>query len=170
MPKKSWALILIAVGFSIVLVGLAYAYYSQTLEQISPAPLPDQVAGFQLSRRILGRPAIDELAWMHGQEFPLTKGAVGNYGGENQITLYVAGTPMKFMAGRLLIAMRDRIAESNSPFTPIAERERKERTIYELDGLGQRHFYFRSDDLVVWLAADETQAEEALEQVIFFYP
>ena len=163
-------MILIAAGFSIVLMGLVYAYYSQTLELISPAPLPDQLAGYPLSRRILGRPALDELAWMHGQVFPLTKGAVGTYGTENQITVYVAGTPVKFMVGRLLVAMRDKIAESNSPFTPIAEREINQRTIYELDGLGQRHNYFRSDVLVVWLAADETLAEEALDQVLFFYP
>jgi hypothetical protein len=170
MSKKSWAVVLIITGFSIVLIGLVYAYYGQTLEQISPAPLPDQLAGSPLSRRILGRPALDELAWMHGQGFPLTKGAVGTFGTENQITLYVAETPVKFLAGRLLVAMRDKIAKSNSPFTPIAEVEIDQRTIYELYGLGQRHYYFRSDELIVWLAADENLAEEALEEVLFFYP
>jgi hypothetical protein len=36
--------------------------------------------------------------------------------------------------------------------------------------MGQRHFYFQSGSLVVWLAADDTLAEPALEQVAAFYP
>lgn len=151
-------------------MGLGYAYYSQALGKISPAPLPDQLAGFPLTRQMLGRQALDELAWMHGQGFPLTKGAIGTYGTENQITLYVAGTPAKFVTGRLLVAMRDKIAEANSPFTPIAEMEINQRIIYELEGLRQRHYYFRAKDLIVWLAVDESFAEEALEQALFFYP
>ncbi len=170
MSKRTWAAVLIATGFFVILIGLGYAYYRQSLEQISPAPLPDQLAGFPLSKRILGRSAINEFTWMHGQGFPLTKGAVGTYGPDNQFTLYVAGTPMKFMAGRLLIAMRDKIAETNSPFTPLAANEINQRIVYELAGLGQQHYYFRSADLIVWLAADKAQAEEALRQVLIFYP
>lgn len=163
-------MVLIVTGFFIILIGLGYDYYSQSLAQVSPAPLPVKLAGFPLSGRMLGHPAINELTWMHGKGFPLTKGAVGTYGPDNQITLYVAGVPIKFMAGRLLIAMRDKIAEANSPFTPLAAREINQHTVYELEGFGQRHYYFRSDDLIIWLAADETFAEEALGQVLSFYP
>ena len=82
----------------------------------------------------------------------------------------MAGTPLKFLAGRLLVAMRDKIAEVNFPISTLAEREINRRKVYELHGMGQLHYYFRSDDLIVWLAADETHAEEALRQVLEFYP
>ena len=95
---------------------------------------------------------------------------MGTFGEEGEITLYVAGTPLSFMAGRLVVAMRDKIARSETPFSPIAEREDGGRIVFELDGMGQRHFYFRSRDLVIWLAADESYTEEALKQVLDFYP
>ena len=100
----------------------------------------------------------------------MNKGAVGIYGDEHEITLYVAGTPLNFMAGRLLAAMRDKITISETPFTPVGEREQEGRTVYELQGMGQRHFYFRSNDLVVWLAVDEVVSNAALNQVLDFYP
>ena len=170
MSKQSLEAALIGLGVIIFVFGLGYACYLQTLEQISSAPLPTQLVALPLSGRIDGRLALTELSWMHNQGFPLSKGAVGTYGGENEITLYVAGTSLKFMAGRLLVAMRDKIAETNSPFTPLAEREINRCKVYELQGMGQLHYYFRSEDLIVWLAADETQAEEALRQVLEFYP
>ncbi len=82
--------------------------------------------------------------------------------GKMGFPLYVAGTPLKFLAGGLLVAMRDKIAEANSPFTLLAEREINRRKVYEVQGRGQLHYYFRSDNLIVWLAADETHAEGAL--------
>ncbi len=170
MSKPWLALVLIGLGVLIIFLGLGYAFYLQRSGQISPAPLPEEVATLSMSRRVLGRSALAELSQMHGQEFQLNKGAVSTYGAGSEITLYVAGTPFRFLAGRMLAAMRDKIANSDTPFTPVAEREIDRRVIYELQGLGQRHYYFRSGDLIVWLAADETYAEAALQQVLAFYP
>ena len=77
---------------------------------------------------------------------------------------------MKSMAGRLITAMRDRIAAVGSPFEPIAEQEIDQRMVYKLDGMGQRHIYFRSDQLIIWLAVDVRLAEDALRQVLILYP
>jgi hypothetical protein len=170
MSKQRLAVALIGLGVIIFIFSLGYAFYTQSLEQISSAPLPTHLVSLPLSGRIDGRSALTELTWMHNQGFPLNTGVVGTYGVANEITLYVAGTPLKFMAGRLLVAMRDKIAGTNSPFTPLAEHEINRRKVYELQGMRQQHYYFRSDDLIVWLAADETQAEEALRQVLDFYP
>ena len=74
------------------------------------------------------------------------------------------------MAKQILVQMRDKIAEGNSPFTPIAERNINGRMVYELDGLGQKHYYYQSGDLIVWLAANEEEAEQALAESLAFYP
>ena len=68
--------------------------------------------------------------------------------------------------------MRDKIARTSgsSPFSPVGERKDGSRTIYELDGMGQKHFYFQSGKLIVWLAVDLESAEEVLAQVLKFYP
>jgi hypothetical protein len=36
--------------------------------------------------------------------------------------------------------------------------------------MGQKHFYFQSGDLLIWLAADQEIAEQAISQVLEFYP
>ncbi|UCD43327.1 MAG: hypothetical protein JSV69_06980 [Chloroflexota bacterium] len=170
MSKLRLARFLIGFGLCIIVITLGFLYYQQVTTRISIAPLPKALASFSIKKNVLGRSALDELSWLHDQEFQLNKGAVGTYGKGHEITLYVAGTPISFMAGRLLAAMHDKIARSETPFTPVAEREYKGRIVYELQGMGQQHFYFRSNGLVVWLAVDKPHAEQALRQVLEFYP
>jgi hypothetical protein len=170
MYKLRLARFLIGFGLVIIIIALGFGYYQQVAARISAAPLPKALASFSIKRNVLGRSALDELSWLHDQEFQLNKGAVGTYGEENEITLYVAGTPISFIAGRLVAAMHDKIARSETPFTPIAKGEYGGRIVYELQGMGQQHFYFRSNGLVVWLAVDKPHAEQALRQVLEFYP
>jgi hypothetical protein len=95
---------------------------------------------------------------------------VGVYGEGRQATLWISGVPGRWMGKRILIQMRDKIAEGNSPFTPLGERNAGGRLVYELDGLGQKHYYFQSVDLIIWLAANEEDADMALAESLEFYP
>ena len=170
MAKKNAAILLIGFGMLIVLVAVSYGVYQAKISEVAAVSLPEEVAGLTLGRRIFGRQALSELSWMHGQEFQLNQGAVGKYGsGENAI-LYVAGTPFGFMTGRMVTAMRDKIARSENPFTPLGERKEGSRIVYELEGMGQRHYYFRSGNLVVWVAVDEAQADGVLGDALNYYP
>jgi hypothetical protein len=125
-----------------------------------------------LSQSLTAEDSISEVARLHGNDFSLSSGAVGMYGTDHSIILWVAGAPYQTMADWMLVAMREKIAmpSSNSPFSPVGERQDRSRTIYELDGMDQKHFYFQSGKLIVWLAADPKWAEEALSQTLQFYP
>ena len=163
------ALALIGLGIFLMVLGLGYTFYIQK-ENSNASLLPKEMVGFPLASEVTGSSAFAELSWMHGQDFQLKQAAVGTYGNEDQVIIYVAETDTKSMAGRLITAMRDRIAAVGSPLEPISEREIGQRMVYELEGMGQRHFYFRSDQFILWLAVDEDFAEEALRQVLRFYP
>ena len=65
--------------------------------------------------------------------------------------------------------MRQKIAEGNSPFTPVDEFDSRHRKIYVLEGMGQRHYYFQSQNLVIWLAANPAFADKALQQILEVY-
>ena len=67
-------------------------------------------------------------------------------------------------------AMRERIAEGNSPFTPLSQTTDKNRTVYVLEGMGQKHFYFQSKNLVVWVAVEPALAEAVIQQILEAYP
>jgi hypothetical protein len=66
----------------------------------------------------------------------------------------------------MTIAMRDRIAEGRSPFTPTGIQQVDGRLVYALTGLGQTHFYWQGGDKVVWLASPADQAEQTLAELV----
>ncbi len=96
-------------------------------------------------------------------------GWIGTYG-SRQITLWVAVSADAAGSDRLLEAMRDKINVGDTPFTPVGERKEGNRSIYELNGMGQEHVYFQSGKLLIWLAADPEIAQEAIRETLEFYP
>jgi hypothetical protein len=156
-------------GTLIVLAAFGWAYVENSISHPAALTLPVQLAGLPLSSQMTGPQAVADFSNLHGEQFPLTSGAVGFYC-NNRATIWVAGAPLSLMAARLVTAMRDKIAEGNSPFTTSGEYQDNKRTIYALEGMGQKHFYFQSHNLVIWLAADADIADAALQQLKEIYP
>ncbi len=167
--KRIFPIGLIALGILLVFGALGSQFYNDIFTDLAAVSLPNQMAGLPLTNRVTGPQAAAAFENLHGKQFPLTSGAIGYYGNQ-QATLWVAGAPLNFMASRMIEAMRAKIAEGNSPFTPMTEIKDGVRTVYVLEGMGQKHFYFQSENLIVWLAADPSIADEALEQILEVYP
>jgi hypothetical protein len=161
---------LIFAGIIILTVGGGYYFLLNTGQKPNPELVPDNVGMLSLSNLTTGQEALNEINQLHGKAFPLTYGAVGRYGTDAQAIIWVAAATDDHKAAETLKSMRDRIAEGNSPFTPTGETINGNRTIYTLDGLGQKHFYFQSRNLIVWTAVDADLYENVLEQVLDFYP
>ena len=167
--KRSLSFILVVLGTLIVFASFGWAYVENSIGHPAGLILPGRLAGLPITSQMTGPQAVADFSNLHGEQFPLTSGAVGIYG-NNQVTLWVAGAPLNLMAARLVNAMRDKIAEGNSPFTPIGESLDSNRTIYALEGMGQKHFYFQSHNLVIWVAANADIADAALQQLKEIYP
>ncbi len=146
-----------------------WLYYSSLISNPSAVPLPDQIAGLPLTTKMTGKQAVEEFDMLHNEHFPLTSGAVGIYG-DQKIGLWVGGAPLPFMAGSLVAAMHAKIAEGDSLFTPLNEIKDRGRTVYVLEGMGQKHYYFQSQNLVIWLASDPALADQALQHILEAYP
>ncbi len=174
MLKHSGPVALVVAGALLLLGSVGYWTYTQALANPGAAAVPDSIAGAPLSQKTVGVEAVAEVTRLHGKEFPLTSGAMAMYG-QGAATLWVSGTAASPLAAEMVRAMTDKIADASagsarSPFTPTGTRRLNGRNVYELDGLGQRHFYFQSGSLVIWLAVDESLAEDALGEVSQFYP
>jgi len=160
---------LIALGVALFLSALGWYYLDNMVSHPAALPLPEHIADLSLTDRMVGAEAAENFIGLHNQEFIITSGAIGFYG-SNQATIWVAGAPFNFMATGMVNSMRDKISEGNSPFTPNSEYKIGGRTIYELEGVGQKHFYFQSKNLIIWLAVDPSIADEAIEQILEAYP
>jgi hypothetical protein len=171
MRKRIGPAIVLTIGVLLIAGGLAYWQFVQAIERPSAAALPETLAGLPQVEARFGPDAVAVVSDLHGKQFPLSSGAYGMYGEHGRMAmLWVAGTPAKAMAARMVAEMEEAIAQGDSPFMPTGTREVNGRTLYELTGMGQQHYYFQSGSLVVWLAADEPVAAVALEEALQFYP
>ena len=171
MRKRIGPATLMTIGVLLIVGSLTYRQFMLAIEQPTAATLPETIAGMGQTDASFGPDAVDVVTQLHGQSFPLSSGAYGMYGDhDNMAMLWVAGAPAKAMASKMVDEMEQAIAEGDSPFTPTGTQEVNGRTIYELTGMDQRHYYFRSGSLVIWLAADEAIAETALADALNFYP
>ena len=162
---------LVIVAGVILLTGsLIFSYLNRSIANTEVTKLPKSIAGFSLNSASYGPEAVAEITRMHGKEFPIDSGAMGMYGDTNQISLWIAGFATRSVAAQIVSAMEEKIALGNSPFSPIDQKQGEGRSIYFLDGLGQRHIYFQASNQVVWLAADPSVADKAIQQILEVYP
>jgi hypothetical protein len=164
------ALVLIALGWVLVLPAAGYLIYTSEIRNPDAVDLPETLVGYRLRAALYGAQAVADVARLHGQDFPLTSAGVGMYGERGQLTLWAAGSMADFFAAQLMEAMQESIAASDTPFVPLGRSQRGGRTVYELEGMGQRHYYFQAGNLIVWLAVEPALAEQALGEVLEFYP
>jgi hypothetical protein len=167
--KRLFPLGLVIFGTLLSVAALSQLYLSTRADLSKDIRLPNQLAGLNLTDSASGDEAIRDFADLHGKEFPITSGAVAIYG-NRRITLWVAGTQSARVASELTNAMQGKIATVNSPFKTVNEIKDGGRSVFALEGMGQKHFYFQSRNLVIWLAADPDVAENALQQTLETYP
>lgn len=167
--KRIVPIAVIGIGLLLLFGSGGWLYFDNLVSHPAAVSLPEQLAGLQMTSYATGNQAAAEFENLHGKQFPITSGAIGMYG-DYEITLWAAGTPLNFIASQMVYAMRDKISEGRSPFTPIGEFKDGGRTIYALEGMGQRHYYFQSQNLVIWLASDPALADQALQQILEAYP
>jgi hypothetical protein len=164
------ALVAVAVGIAILAVAVYFVLTRKPSGGETEIPVPREIADFALTRKSTGTAAISEINQMHGLEFSFLEGVVCEYGTGRKATLWVSVLADREEAEQMLTSMRDRIAAGNSPFQPLGVWQNRERSIYELQGMGQRHYYFQSDQLVVWLAVEPPSAQVAIDYLLDFYP
>jgi len=168
--KRTTPILIVTAGVLVILFGVVANRYNRLLETPGDAPLPASIAGLQLTDFSLGKDAVGEIAKLHRGAFPLTSGAMGAYGNEREILVWSSGTANRLSAAKMVSSMRDAIKTGESPFTPVGEVMSAGRTIYQLVGLGQQHYFFQSDAYVIWLASASAYADQALVEILEFYP
>jgi hypothetical protein len=168
MMRRIFPLALITLGLLLSVVALGQLFLNNRGSSSDVINLPKELTGLSLTQTRTGSEAIAEFADLHGKEFPVVSGSIGIYG-NSQITLWVAVAQSESSAIEMTTAMQSKIAQGNSPFTPVNEINDRNRKIYALEGMGQKHYYFQSKNLVIWLAGDPNLADDALQQILEVY-
>ena len=130
--------------------------------------VPQTIADFALAQVITGQNAVESIQQLHGKDFRLVDGVVATYGDQNA-TLWVSDAGSVSAAADLTELMKTRIAEGNSPFVMFGDFDLDGFTVYALEGIGQAHYYWQVNELVLWLAVDVDFAEQAVRETVAYY-
>lgn len=169
MLKRFGPLVMIGLGAILLLSATAYWIGAQARPTPAALAVPETLAGLKRTGITIGPEAVAEMAQLHGKSLPLTSAAMASYG-DSSAALWVSGAQSTESAAEQVRAMTEKIAEGRSPFRPTGARQAAGRTVYALTGMGQQHFYFQSGNLVLWLSADPSVAEDVLGDAMVFYP
>ncbi len=167
--RRSGPIVMIVSGLVLLILAAATAPIALQLMRPTAASLPPSLAGMPMQGAIYAAEAIETIDQMHAKSFALSSAAVGAYGSLGEAFLYISGAPTEWLAKRMTEEMTQRIAENETPYTPLGEEVIGGTRVYILEGHGQQHFYFRSGKLLVWLAADAWLATPAIEECLRFY-
>jgi hypothetical protein len=125
--------------------------------------IPAKLGALTLTQSKMGSAALAEFAQMHGKGFDLIGGYVAQYAGAGSTaTLWVAQAKDAPAAQEMTEQMAARIGAGNAVFTNLQSLNIGGRILYQVDGMGQAHFFYAVNDKIVWVGVDDAQAGEVL--------
>ncbi len=134
--------------------------------EVNKDGIPTKISSLPLTQSQLGKDALSELATMHGAGFDLVNGYRADYSdGTNKATLWVGRAKDAASAQKLADDMANKIGTNNPMFTGLKSLDITNRTIYEVTGQGQLHFFYAVNDKLVWLATDPDYAADGLHSI-----
>lgn len=150
------------------IISLSSCWYAdEPKELIYP---PSSIGPMKLKESKTGSEALKELFRLHGKRMGLANGYVGEYRGDmGSATIYYSVAKNEDVAVKLLEFMVKRIGEGNKYFQGLKEERKNDFIFYSVTGMGQRHFFFRIADKVIWIAADAPIAEMFLDESLEKY-
>lgn len=144
---------------SLVLIGCS--------EESQAQAVPPTLGGLELHHQLSGARALEAIERLHGgEDIEITDVSIAHYGDDTTAMLYVGTSGKRAEAAELFTAMRDRIADGDTPFREIHDIRLFGADVYMMSGQGQLHFLFQDGRRVVWLSADPPVACPALVEVL----
>lgn len=135
---------------------------------VGESPVPSSLADLAVTAVMSGTEAMAEVEQLHGKGLGTAFEAawIAHYGASKEATVWVSRSASAEDAGVLLRRMQERIGQGGSPFTNPSTLDTAGVAVNALDGMGQKHFYFRVDTDLYWLAIGADRAEAGLSGLI----
>ena len=132
--------------------------------------LPPSVGGLPLAVEVSGGPARTQVEQLHGKVLGsgLDQAWIGEYGDPPRATVWVTRSVRREDAEALLARMATRLGNGDSPFHVVGPVTSGSVGGNELEGMGQKHYYFLVGSDLYWLAIDPGIAASAFDELVRF--
>jgi hypothetical protein len=130
--------------------------------------LPATLADMQLKKTISGIEANKMIFGMHGKATgPNSDSLIGYYGAEGpKNALYLTAFENKDLAQQALDKMVEKMANSSFGFSLPQSEKHGSDVIYRCNGMGLSHFFYRHENLLLWLQVEKDKAAAGLEDLL----
>ncbi len=133
----------------------------------SSLSVPATLGSLRWTQSIRGAKAIAEIEQLHQTSIEITDGIISQYQANGaKATLWVATAITADKAVELVDLMNDLIRDGHPVFQQWVSREMQGIRVYEVFGMGQKHYYFVHNRQMYWLAVDASVAENALRELL----
>ena len=148
-----WIMLIFSIIFVMVIVISWIATNQDRATSHSSEHVPQNLGQLELVGQITGENARAEIGKLHGKGIEMVDGYIAEYShNQSRVTVWVAEASSEIGASGLLKQMVDRIGEGNRAFRNLKAISVGGREVYTADGRGGDHYFYASDNKVIWLA------------------
>ena len=129
--------------------------------------LPRMILDFKLIQKQTGREAVAEIKRLHPKEFEIENAFTGVYSNGSKIYIWVSVSGSEERAQELLDLMNRDIVNSEIFSNPRAEMIMG-YMVYRVDGMDMDHYYYRYNEMVIWIATDDENSMEIVRDYMSY--
>ncbi len=132
--------------------------------------LPQSIGSLRLEQLQSGEEARQEIDRLHGKQLNFGKGYIGIYKdkeGNRKGRLWVSEYDSEMEAAEAIGKMARRVqAKEGGEFWHFRVISIEGTQVYFVVGMGRTHYFFQKGKKVIWLAADPSEARQAIRDLI----
>lgn len=129
--------------------------------------LPSEIFNISLTRKLTGNEAEEFINKLHFQNVTDAETEIGFYEGNGRdAIIYLTYYLSKKEASENALQMTNKISVENSVFRMGEHFDFDGRQIYRTFGMGQTHFVFSNNNVLVWLSPGTTWANDFLKKYL----
>jgi hypothetical protein len=131
--------------------------------------LPKKLSDLNLSKVIQNEKATVIINKMHGKKLDDCKNLIAYYGNnQSKNILYVSVYESSEIAKKNLKSMAMKMANGSPVFSPLKHGKMEKNVHFETDGMGLKHYFYRTDNILIWWQVDPNKAETTYNDLIKF--
>ena len=106
---------------------------------------------------------------MHGKKLDDCKNYIAIYGKDHSNNiLYVSVYENSEKAEKNIKNMAMKMANGSSVFSPLAHTKIGDFVYFETEGMGLKHYFYRTDNILIWWQVESDKAEVTLHDLLSF--